>query len=56
MTRVVWDTPGERIYENGVDRGMLYIDYLGVAWSGLVSVNEAPSGGEPKPYYLDGLK
>lgn len=56
MTRVEWDTPGQRIYENGVDRGMLYINYLGVAWSGLISVNEAPSGGEPRPYYLDGFK
>ena len=56
MTRVVWDLPGERLYENGVDRGMLYIDYLGVAWSGLVSVTESPSGGEPRPFYLDGFK
>lgn len=56
MTRVEWDTPGERIYENGVDRGMLYIDYLGVAWSGLISVNESPSGGEARPFYLDGIK
>lgn len=56
MTRLVWDTPGERLYENGVDRGVLYIDYVGVAWPGLVSVSESPSGGEPRPYYIDGQK
>lgn len=56
MTRVEWDLPADRTYENGVDRGMLYIDYLGVAWSGLISVAEAPSGGEPRPFYLDGFK
>jgi hypothetical protein len=56
MTRLIWDVPGERLYENGVDRGVLYINYIGTAWSGLVSIAEAPSGAEPRPYYVDGLK
>ena len=56
MTRLTWDDMGERYYESGVDKGVLYIDYLGVAWSGLISVVQSPTGGEPKPYYLDGFK
>lgn len=56
MTRVIWGASGERYYETGVDRGMLYINYLGVAWSGLISVTESPSGAEPRPFYLDGFK
>ncbi len=56
MTRLVWDTDGQRLYENGVDQGVLYIDYIGTAWPGLISVSESPSGGEPRPYYIDGQK
>jgi len=44
------------MFEAGIDRGVLYIDGEGFPWSGLVSVNETPSGGEPRPYYLDGVK
>ena len=57
MTRLEWGVVGERFYETGVDRGVLYIlDGDAVAWNGLVSVSEAPTGGEPNPYYLDGVK
>lgn len=56
MTRLIWNGTGERFYENGVDRGVLYVDLDGVPWSGLVSVTESPTGGEAKPYYLDGVK
>ncbi len=55
MTRVDWGTPGTRYYETGVDRGVLYADSA-VAWSGLISVAETPSGGAPKPFYIDGIK
>lgn len=56
MTRVQWGTPGTRFYEGGVDRGVLYVgNKPGVAWSGLTSVSESPSGGDPKQYYLDGV-
>ena len=55
--RLNWDAPGARYYEMGVDRGVLYVGAdAGVAWTGLISVAEAPSGGEAKPYYLDGEK
>lgn len=57
MPRLEWDIPGNRYYESGVDRGVLFVDNnAGVAWSGLISVSESPSGGEARPYYLDGLK
>lgn len=56
MTRLSWGTPGERFYETGVDRGVLFIGGVGYAWSGLVSVAESPSGGEARPYYIDGFK
>lgn len=57
MARLRWGAPGERVYEAGVDYGVLYIDEAdGVAWNGLVSVSESPSGGDTTPYYYDGIK
>lgn len=56
MTRLNWNAIGERFFENGVDQGVLYIAGDGYAWSGLISVSESPSGGEARPYYLDGIK
>jgi hypothetical protein len=56
MTRLVWDTVGERFYESGVDRGVLYLDTNGYAWPGLVTVTESPTGGDPRPFYVDGYK
>lgn len=57
MSRIAWNTAGSRFYEAGVDRGVLYLDSLaGIPWVGLISVDENPSGGEPKAYYIDGDK
>lgn len=57
MSRLDWTAVGERFYETGVDRGVLYVEDLdGVAWPGLISVSESPSGGESTSYYLDGVK
>lgn len=57
MTRVVWGNVGERYYETGADRGVLYVgDTPGVGWNGLTSVSESPTGGDPRPYYVDGFK
>ena len=49
MSRLVWDNTGERLYETGVKRGVLYPavngEYpAGVVWNGLTSVSENPSG------------
>lgn len=57
MSRLIWSAAGERFFETGVDRGVFYRgDIPGVPWNGLVSVSESPTGAEPKPYYLDGIK
>ena len=62
MTVLTWDQTGERLYETGVDRGVLYIpdsngDYVnGYAWNGLTTVTESPSGAEASPQYADNIK
>lgn len=62
MAKLVWDRPGERIYETGVDRGVLYPQGVdgtypqGVAWNGLTAVTESPSGAEATPLYADNIK
>ena len=62
MTALVWDQVGERLYETGVDHGVLYIpdssgNYVdGVAWNGLTTVTESPSGAASNPQYADNIK
>jgi hypothetical protein len=61
MTALSWDDVGERLYETGVDHGVLYIPTAGVydegvAWNGLVTVTESPSGAEATPTYADNIK
>lgn len=58
MTRLVWNETGKRLFEIGVDRGVLYpeIGYPGVAWNGLVAVRQKPVGGTATPYYIDGIR
>jgi len=57
MTELIWGDYGKRYFEAGVDRGVLYIPGLdGVAWDGLIAVNESPSGGDAQPIYVDGVK
>jgi hypothetical protein len=59
---ITWDDVGERFFETGVDHGVLYLQLpdgtypVGVAWNGLVSVTENPSGGESNPQYADNIK
>lgn len=63
MSKIVWDAVGEHKYETGVDHGVLYPMNLstnqydnGVAWNGLTSVTETPSGAESNPQYADNIK
>lgn len=62
MAPLTWDLVGERVYETGVDHGVLYLpDDAGVynegyAWNGLVTVTESPSGAEASPQYADNIK
>lgn len=57
-----WDQTGERLYETGIDRGVIYPqseagDYpMGEAWNGLTSVTESPSGAEPTALYANNGK
>lgn len=57
MSRISWGDVGSRYYENGVDRGVLYVGETdGVPWNGLTSITENVTGGTAKPYYVDGEK
>ena len=62
MVKLLWDQVGQRFYETGVDRGVLYPQDetgaypLGVAWNGLTAVTESPSGAEPSAMYADNIK
>jgi hypothetical protein len=59
---LTWDEVGERLYEVGVDHGVLYIPNAtgvydkGYAWNGLTTVTESPSGAESNPQYADNIK
>lgn len=62
MSKIEWDKTGEKLYETGVKNGVLYLPdesgvYTnGVAWNGLTSVKESPSGAEATPLYADDIK
>lgn len=64
-----WDQDGERLYETGTDRGVLYPDiptteqatqgyaHAGaVAWNGLTGFTESPEGAEANAIYADNIK
>lgn len=59
---IVWDATGKRLFETGVDRGVLYpiseggVYDNGVAWNGLSSISESPSGAEPTAVWADNIK
>lgn len=56
MATLVWDKPGERIYQTGIDRGVLFLhDGRAAVWNGLTSVEDDPNS-ELKEYFLDGVK
>jgi hypothetical protein len=63
MSKIVWDVTGQRVYETGVSKGVLYpmsevpgVYAAGVPWNGLSSVSESPSGAEVSPIYADNIK
>lgn len=64
---IEWDKQGERLYETGVDRVVLYPikDTIsdptdpydaGVGWNGVTSISQSASGGEPTPLWADNIK
>ena len=61
MPKLEWDKTGERFYETGVEKGVLYPMVSGtypkgVAWNGLTAVNEKPTGAEPTALWADNTK
>lgn len=61
MPKLEWDKTGERFYETGVEKGVLYPMVSGaypkgVAWNGLTAVNEKPTGAEPSALWADNTK
>ena len=63
MPRLEWDKIGERFYETGISKGVLFVydnenkTYKsGVAWNGLTAITESPSGAEENPHYADDIK
>lgn len=61
MSKIKWDQIGERYYETGVNKGVLYPLAAGkyskgVAWNGLTNVSESPEGAESNPLYADNIK
>jgi hypothetical protein len=64
MAKLVWDAAGERLFETGVSKGVLFPPAVapatgygkGVAWNGLTAVTESPSGAEANPLYADNIK
>lgn len=64
---IEWDKAGERLYETGVDRVVLYPirDTIsdptdpydaGIAWNGVTNITQSASGGEPTPLWADNIK
>lgn len=60
--KLEWDKTGERLYETGVSKCVLYVQGeggtypKGVAWNGITAVTESPSGAEASPIYADDIK
>lgn len=62
MAELVWNDSTKKLYESGIDQGVLYVRLtdgtypLGVAWNGLISVTETPEGAEPSDLYANNAK
>lgn len=61
MVKLLWNQTGQKKYEAGVDRGVLFspnaegVYDSGVAWAGLTTVTETPSGAESTKTYADNI-
>ena len=63
MAKLVWDAAGERQFETGVSKTVLYpmsevagTYDKGVAWNGVTAITESPTGAEPSAIYADNIK
>lgn len=56
MPILEWDKIGERVFERGVDKGVIYLSNgNAIPWNGLTGVNTKPEK-SVEPTYYDGLK
>lgn len=59
MSKLEWDKTGERLYETGSDRAVLYLEDetgaypKGEAWNGFKSLTESPSGADETKLYAN---
>ncbi|MBR4768480.1 MAG: hypothetical protein IK088_05845 [Lachnospiraceae bacterium] len=57
-----WDAQGQKQYEMGVSKGVLYKynktskKWIGTAWNGLISVTENPEGADETERWADNIK
>lgn len=63
MSKLIWDKSGDRFWETGVSKGVLFpmsstpgVYENGVAWNGLVNVTQSPTGAEANAIYADNIK
>lgn len=62
MSKLLWDQVGQRTYETGTSKGVLFTQDskgaygTGVAWSGLISVKKSADGAEESAIYADNMK
>lgn len=61
--RIKWDQTNEKLYETGVEQGVLYLleadgayDTTVAGWNGLINVTESPSGAEATALWADDMK
>lgn len=62
MSKLKWDEIGKKFYQTGVSNTVLFPQKedgtyeTGVAWSGVTTITESPSGAESTPVYADNIK
>lgn len=57
MTAITWNLPGEKIYETGIDKAVLYVPGLSPKnWNGILSITNSPTGGESEASFYEGNK
>ncbi len=60
--KLQWDLTGERLFETGVNKVVLYPQAAdgsypkGIAWNGITNITESPSGAEPSALWADNMK
>ena len=61
MSRLIWDGTGDRLWESGVRKCVMYPigaggNYpMGYAWNGVTGITEGSNGGDPNKIYADDI-